>query len=141
MKCIVKTTAKNAAGEILYKPDIQTIDCSDSSIDIPNTGSFLKKTDISHADFLTTGLIAFVIFAAFAIIYIVKRRPKARAYATARRHVSRTAIRRTNSASKKLAHKTIVKATAKKSPARKSTSVKTTAKSPAKTSAKSRSKK
>ena len=65
--------AKNASGEILYKPYQVTFDYEGMHIpdtDVPDTGFFFQNLNISKEDYLVTGLIIFFVFGivAFGIV-------------------------------------------------------------------------
>ena len=66
--------AKDASGKTLFKYKAAEIEyLSPESPDVPKTGGFLNDLNLSHTDYLVTGLIIFGIFTAFAIAIIHKQ--------------------------------------------------------------------
>lgn len=71
----VEVVAKDASGKELYKPyGAGTFKYDPTKV--PDTGSFFSNLNISRADYLITGLIAFFAFGLFGICFILKKQKK-----------------------------------------------------------------
>lgn len=73
-KYIIRATAYGVDGEPLYTPS--DVEFTYETMDVPNTGALLNGLNISKADFLATGLIAFFLVGIFGLVYIAKSNTK-----------------------------------------------------------------
>ena len=73
-KYIIRATAYGSNGEQLYLP--RNAEFIYETMDVPNTGALLNGLNISRADFLATGLIAFFLVGILGLLYITKSNAK-----------------------------------------------------------------
>lgn len=70
----IEIVAYDGEGEVLYK-EYKTVAIYEP-IPVPNTGGVLKNLNISRADYLATGLIAFFMFGIFGTMFILRKQKK-----------------------------------------------------------------
>lgn len=74
-KYTITVTAYDSEGTLLYKP--YTLPAYEhTATPAPNTGAFFRDLNISRADYLITGLIAFFAFGIFGFVFIAKKQKK-----------------------------------------------------------------